>query len=90
MKPKYRHDCSKCTFIGTFCTFDLYFCSAQLQGTVVARGSSDPSDYASGLFTAEAIPLEKIIRDFEGDGFSGIAALRVAYLIAKDRGLIKK
>lgn len=59
--PKYQHDCPLCSYLGVFefgeRTFDLYFCS---QGhafpTVIARGSSNPHDYSSGILLAQFDP----------------------------------
>lgn len=47
---RHEHDCSKCYPLGEFGIADLYFCE---QGgnfpTVIARYSSEGSDYSSGL-----------------------------------------
>ena len=54
MKPKYKHDCSKCVFLGRYAKADLYVCPAEgnIIDTVIARFSSDPPDYISGLMFA--------------------------------------
>lgn len=51
--PKYIHDCHSCVYLGESDGADLYYC-AQRQGfpTVVARYSSDGSDYISGAALA--------------------------------------
>ncbi len=49
MEPRYTHDCSTCTFLGTYSnhSVDLYFCPAGK--TLISRRSSDGPDYVSGL-----------------------------------------
>ncbi|MDD4081832.1 MAG: hypothetical protein PHD05_00460 [Sphaerochaetaceae bacterium] len=51
IKPRYIHDCSNCTFLGTFEEYDLYVCSYnnKIIKTVVGRFSSDGPDYISGV-----------------------------------------
>jgi hypothetical protein len=44
VKPKYEHDCDKCTFLGPYREYDLYVCD----GTVLARYGSG-SRYVSGI-----------------------------------------
>jgi hypothetical protein len=61
-KPLYEHDCTHCTFLGTGeyagRAFDLYFCNqGHLLPTVIARASSDPHDYSSGLQLAAIDPV---------------------------------
>lgn len=65
-KPKYDHDCSRCTFLGNYEAgvdkpiFDLYFCyppSYLEYPTVICRYSSNEADYSSGM--AIALALEK-------------------------------
>ena len=47
MKPKWKHDCTACTYIGSMHmhnhTADWYVCS----GSVIARRSDEGSDYWS-------------------------------------------
>lgn len=43
MKPKFKHDCENCTFLGHFYDHDVYKCGSSL----VARYSDEPSEYAS-------------------------------------------
>lgn len=74
MKPKFKHDCKHCTFLGGHEEkdeyADLYFCD-QLHKlpTVIARFSSEGADYTSGLG-------------------SSIPALVEAETIARKRGLL--
>jgi hypothetical protein len=57
-KSLYHHDCDRCTFLGVFEQCDLYHChQGGLGPTVIARYSSQPSDYASGLHGADHHPL---------------------------------
>lgn len=43
MKPKFKHDCEDCTFVGHFYDHDVYTCDR----SVVARYSDEPSEYSS-------------------------------------------
>ena len=52
MTPLYDHDCPDCAFLGTFDNKDLYFCPRGLT-TIIARNSSEGSDYQSGLVFAK-------------------------------------
>lgn len=49
--PVFKHDCDSCVFLGSHKSSDLYFCNfADDEGfTVIARHSSDPADYVSGV-----------------------------------------
>jgi predicted 2-oxoglutarate/Fe(II)-dependent dioxygenase YbiX len=56
MKRRYKHDCYDCVFLGQHQDADLYVCIKDEDGvtmdTVIARFSSDPPDYLSGLIFA--------------------------------------
>ncbi len=65
-KPRYIHDCKKCKFLGTFREFDLYACGEEVDvekievETLIARRSSEPSDYSSGAeFAFTETPAER-------------------------------
>lgn len=47
MTPRYKHDCTKCVFLGQHHEYDLYFCTGVERTPVVRRGD-DPEDYVSG------------------------------------------
>jgi len=55
-KPRFKHDCDRCAFLGHHNDADLYYCSAGCTLTVIARWSSKPSDYTSGLVEGGAQP----------------------------------
>ena len=56
-KMRYAHDCDDCKPLGQFGGADLYYCDQQGAGpTVIARHSSTPSDYSSGLYFAKINP----------------------------------
>lgn len=76
---RYPHHCKECTFLGHYNGHDLYFCSQGLRPTVMARFGSD-DQYVSGLPTAEHCSTSDDQDEFR--------ALRVALLIARDRGLV--
>lgn len=71
--PQYEHDCDSCTFLGSFTTtdrtaggvehpYDLYVCGNTIDMTLLARASSEPSDYGSGFLFGwmwQAIPESK-------------------------------
>jgi hypothetical protein len=45
--PRYEHDCVGCIFLGRYGVNDLYYCASE--PTLIARQSSEGSDYLSGL-----------------------------------------
>lgn len=49
-KPKYKHDCNNCEFLGSFEESDLYICSDSNYASLISRESSNPSDYRSGVW----------------------------------------
>ena len=49
-KPLYEHDCEACIYLGAHNSIDLYLCPHEIGGpTVIARYSSYPPDYTSGM-----------------------------------------
>ena len=48
-KPRFKHDCSNCTYLGRHKGKDLYHCPQGGVPTIIVRHSSVPSDYSSGL-----------------------------------------
>lgn len=91
MSAEYTHNCESCTYLGTFRPpaarpplYDLYFCAQGglgSTGTLVARYSSEAPDYTSappGVVLGLYEPLEP-----------PVAALRTAYWLALDAGLLK-
>lgn len=54
LSPQFEHDCKECVFLGRYDDngdhYDLYYCDKSNPiPTVIARASSQPSDYISGL-----------------------------------------
>lgn len=50
-KPRYEHDCKTCEFFGQYENYDLWAHinkETMTLESVIARESSEPSDYASG------------------------------------------
>lgn len=49
--PKFKHDCDKCEFLGTFEGHDLYVCLSKTRAmsSIIARRSSEGSDYMSSI-----------------------------------------
>jgi len=45
MKPRWKHDCKSCIFLGVHPLGDLYVC----KDTLIVRYSSDAPDYSSTL-----------------------------------------
>lgn len=77
--PRFEHDCRRCEFLGHVLGHDLYFHPSApteiLAGsTVIARASSEPSDYQSGLKIARRSPIDE--------------PLGMAYRLAMERGFI--
>jgi hypothetical protein len=48
LKPRYEHDCPKCTYLGSLQEFDIYTCPQGGNPTIVARFSGKGPDYFSG------------------------------------------
>lgn len=56
---RYRHDCENdCLYLGPYGEYDLYVHqdSGNYAETVIARKSSEPSDYVSGILAAKRYP----------------------------------
>jgi len=52
IKPIYKHDCPKCTHLGSTYTVDYYHCKQddrKFSATLIVRYSSEPCDYSSGM-----------------------------------------
>ena len=58
--PEYKHDCDNCTYLGfekkDGKMVDLYFCPQHTLPTIIARYSSEASDYISGIQLANHFP----------------------------------
>jgi len=68
MKPIYEHYCDNCVFLGTYNNKDLYYCPVG-RTTVIARNSSDPGDYQSGMVFADIdldLGIAKFIAERKG------------------------
>lgn len=50
-KPKHKHDCKECLFLGCSDEHDLYYCN-NIHPTVIARYGDNGEDYVSGIFIA--------------------------------------
>jgi hypothetical protein len=77
-KPRFAHDCERCTFLGRFDEYDLYFCGSTVSvtgTTVIARWGNDGPEYSSGLELAQAGKCPELIE---------------AMSRAQDRGLLPK
>ena len=61
-KPRFVHDCDKCTFLGQFLEYDLYYCPQGNIPTVIARFGDEGWDYRSGMYCAEIDPVLKEAR----------------------------
>lgn len=50
-EPQYKHDCDECFYLGRYNGKDLWYHQNPVAGlcTVIARRSSEGSDYSSGL-----------------------------------------
>lgn len=88
-KPIYAHDCTGCTFLGTYewdgQSYDLYTCKQSCNWpTVLARYSSDGPDYLSGL------EIAKTIESHPTDDKDRTHPLVEAMKRAKERGHLTK
>jgi len=86
-KPKFKHDCSICVFLGTSREpmrltkngevpgriYDMYVHKGRVETTVVARYSDEPSDYGSGLGIRSSTML-----------YVALMAVRQGYLTRRD------
>jgi len=56
-KPRFKHDCDTCIFLGRFKRYDLYI-HIEEPKTVIARYGSDGPEYVSGMnFTSQNVAL---------------------------------
>lgn len=88
MRPRHDHDCTNCVFLGTFGEHDLYVCvTGEKDKDIVARFGAD-GDYSS-YPVRPGMPLTEPLGAplYDGDT-PNLTACRVAYLIAKDKGLL--
>jgi hypothetical protein len=89
-KPKFAHDCTKCTYLGTVTidgrTFDMYHC---MQGgndpTIIARWADDPWRYSSSETLASRSYYGCLIGDVAIT--PEMETLGIAYGRAKAKGL---
>lgn len=72
MKPRYIHDCKACNFLGQHNEYDLYYCARCEGGSVIARRSSEGSDYSSSMLSIvihrALVELSHGIMMMRGDG----------------------
>ncbi len=64
MKPKFKHDCDSCIFLGHFYDHDVYFCGQKglkesdrellYRTTIISRYSDEGSECASGVSFAQS------------------------------------
>lgn len=81
--PLHEHDCKNCQFLGCWNTYDLYFCENQKLGpTIIARFGKDGEYVIGRSQTLKELNEEEI-------PFNPYYALRIAYLISKDLGLVE-
>lgn len=59
-KPRYKHDCTRCHFLGQIEGHDLYFCPSD-GGTIVSRFANHGPRYSS-------MPVE-VIAEWERTGY---------------------
>jgi hypothetical protein len=48
MKPRFKHDCLNCKFLGFYQNHDLYYCN-NVVPTVIARYGDNGPSYLSGM-----------------------------------------
>jgi len=64
-KPRYKHDCNSCVFLGQYAIADLYACIHNGRiSTVIARYSDRINDYASGLSAVREDGIVVLIEAF--------------------------
>jgi hypothetical protein len=88
---RYGHDCETCQYLGHYEGCDLYYCAQGIYPTslptVIARFGSGPG-YISGMQVAKAFKFSDTLLDANLPYVQASKALRVAYLIAVDLGLV--
>ena len=81
-QPMYEHDCKSCKFLGNADNADLYCCTSGGQKTVIARFSSEGSDYQSlDCFLGDNTIKEILERPHN-------TQIKIAYERAKEKELI--
>jgi len=97
-KPKYKHDCEDCVWLGTTTypaplsdgtapmrNADLYCCKGDALGTtIIARYSSVGSEYSS----MPASLIKTHMHTWIEESSTGMPALISAYVYAKAKGLV--
>jgi len=58
-KKRFKHDCNKCKYLGTYKEYDLYFCAKGIE-TVIARYGSLGWENLSGLVFATSGSIESL------------------------------
>jgi hypothetical protein len=62
--PKYKHDCDKCIFLGSYSSndmdHDLYYCSQKGFPTVISRHGDEGEKYTSGIELAKTNTLPSL------------------------------
>jgi|JFJP01.1.fsa_nt_gi hypothetical protein len=51
-KPRFKHDCTECTYLGRHNGKDLYHCTQVGNPTIIVRHSNHPAEYVSGMVFA--------------------------------------
>lgn len=85
--PRYKHDCDACVFLCRWEEFDLYFCPPPTT-TVLARYGDDGHQYASLDVGCSRNPTRALKDTWDIASRTRISALRIAFLIANDLGII--
>ncbi len=83
---RFVHDCDECFYLGHYEEYDLYYHSDERGSpieTVIARRSSEGSDYISGMV------FSKPYVDIVGRPHDGFPPLVAARIRAIDKGLLK-
>lgn len=79
--PRHKHDCSDCTFLGTFHGADMYFCRAwgAKRVTLILRDGSEGPEYDS-LPLHEGLngPMADLVAEGRRYGVAYAAALHAA------------
>ena len=79
--PLFTHDCSDCTFLGSYNKHDLYHCMQIVGPTIIARWGDSPTDYCSGVeIAAHATTSDELPSSYR--------ALATGFAIASFAGLL--
>lgn len=76
-RPRYKHHCDKCTFLGYFGKYDLYYCTRYSRHTFTIRWNNPDGHYRyhDGAFYLNLNDASAIDKKVHGVSISYMASL---------------